>query len=175
MLRQLLAVQVLTVSFLVQAKIYQTVDRRTSSTKQNIPVRRPADSNNHTSRSLTCTVTTRSQSTTSSLATFARLTTWSRRHGSQDLRRAEGSRSSSVGARGFVELLAADDALHRNVMSQSSCLRTYLGLNPNRNRPTILSLCRPSKKSETRNHDDGVCSPYYVNEVRAHRFLSFIA
>ena len=43
----------------IQTKIYETIDRRASSTKQNIPVHRRADSNDHISRSLTCTVTTR--------------------------------------------------------------------------------------------------------------------
>ena len=70
----------------IQTKIYQIIDLRASSTKRNY---RLADLNDHTSRSLTCTVTTRpAQSPTSfSQATVARLRTWSWRHGSQVLRR----------------------------------------------------------------------------------------
>ena len=76
---------------IIKIKIYRTIDRRASSFKQNLPLHRRADSTDHTSRSLTCTVTTRPnprQSTTSSLATVVRLRTWSRRHGSQELQPA---------------------------------------------------------------------------------------
>ena len=38
-------------------KIYRTIDRRASSTKQHIPFHRSADSKYHTTRSLTCFVT----------------------------------------------------------------------------------------------------------------------
>ena len=64
-----LATKLLTASFPIRTKIYQTVDGlrpkfrlkfiRPSSTKQNIPVHRRADSDYVTSRSLTCMVTTR--------------------------------------------------------------------------------------------------------------------
>ena len=80
--------------------------------------------------------------------------------------------SAPTAASGFVEWLAADDALHQIVMSQSSCLRSFLVIDWF----SFLSLRRPSEKSETRNHDVGVCSSYYLNEVFAlrHHFVSFI-
>ena len=135
----------------------------------NLPVHRLADSNDHTSRSLTCTVTTGPVVDDVFLAGDG--------HSSSNLvvktarRICEGSRSSLVGVRGFVERLATDDALHRIAVSQSSCLRALNILIVNR--PSFLLLPSLSKKSESCNHDDGVCLLYYVNEVGAlcHRFL----
>ena len=115
-----------------QAKIYQTIDRRASSSKQIYKSNAPPIE----TRLLTCTVATRPAADDVLFAGDGR--------SSSNLvvktarRICEGSRLSSVGARGFVERLVADDVLHRIVMSQSSCLRTFLTVN----RSSILSLRR---------------------------------
>ena len=120
----------------IQTKIYQIIDRRASSNKQNIQVHRRADSNDHISIFLTCTVTTRPPIDDVLFEgdghSFSNLVMKTAR------RICECSKSSSVGACGLVERLAADDALHRSVTSQSSCLRTFLIVN----RSCLLSLRR---------------------------------
>ena len=121
----------------IQTKIYQTIERRASSTKQTYKcTAAPIQTTTHRDPLPVRWRHSRQSTMSFSLATVARPRTWSRRHNSQDLRR----QSIIFGRRprGFVESLAEDNAPHRIAMSQTSYLPTSLTVN----RPSLLSLRR---------------------------------